>query len=524
MRRALCWLLMAVAAPAPVAAQAFDLAIRGARVLDGTGNPWFHADVAVRDGRIAFVGRLGEDAAADRVVDGRGLYLAPGFIDGHSHAADGLSDPTLALARPLVAQGITTVVVNPDGGGPADVLAQREAIAAARPAVHVARLVGHGAVRREVIGMDDRAASPEELDRMRALVRAAMEDGAVGLSSGLFYAPGSYAPLDEVVALGRVVADFGGMYASHVRDESNYSIGVLGAVDEVIEVAREAGIPGVVTHIKALGPPVWGFSSAILLRIERAREEGVEVYADQYPYVASATNLAAALVPRAAQAGGRDAFLARLADAEERAAVRSGMVENLARRGGADRIQFRRHAEDPSIEGRTLAAVATERGVDPIDAALALLEEGSPGIVSFNMHEADVERLMAASWTMTASDGDLVPMGEGVPHPRSYGTFPRRIRVYVRERGVTSLPAAVRSMTSLPARVLGLPDRGVIREGAVADLVLFDLAALDDTATFTDPHRLATGMHLVLVDGIPVLDEGRATDARPGRLLSRGMP
>jgi len=249
-------------------------------------------------------------------------------------------------------------------------------------------------------------------------------------------------------------------------------VGLMPAVEEVITVAREAGIPGVVTHVKALGPTVWGYSLAIVRRIEGARAAGVEVYADQYPYTASATGLGAALLPRWAEVGGRDSLRVRLDNTAERARIRAEVVENLARRGGAERIQFRRHAEDPGIEGRTLADVARERELDAPDAALALLREGSPAIVSFNMDEDDLRLLMRQPWTMTASDGDLPQWGMGVPHPRSYGTFPRKLREYVLAQGVLPLEAAVRSMTGLPAAVYRIPDRGVIRVGAFADLVV----------------------------------------------------
>ncbi|MGH7481615.1 MAG: N-acyl-D-amino-acid deacylase family protein, partial [Longimicrobiales bacterium] len=340
-------------------------------------------------------------------------------------------------------------------------------------------------------------------------------------SSGLFYTPGRFAPLEEVIALARVAGEYGGAYQSHIRDEADYGIGVVAAVDEVSRVAREAGVPGVVTHIKVLGPHVWGYSAALVHRIDAARAAGVEVYADQYPYEASATGLEPALVPAWAREGGDDALAARLADPDERARIRSDMLENLDRRGGADRIQFRRFEPDPAVEGRTLADVAADRGVHAIDAALAMIEAGGASIVSFNMHEDDIRRLMRQPWTMTASDGDLVPMGVGVPHPRSYGTFPRKIREYVVDEGVVGLAHAIRSMTWLPADVYRLRERGMIREGAIADIVVFDLTSLDDPATFEAPHQLAQGVRWVLVNGEPALAEGRPTGGRHGAVLRR---
>jgi N-acyl-D-aspartate/D-glutamate deacylase len=502
------------------AQESYDVLIRGGRVLDGSGNPWTRADVALRGDRVVAVGDLSGARAATE-IDATGLYVAPGFIDAHSHAGGGLASEGLSHARPLLAQGVTTVFVNPDGGGPVDIEAQRESLLEHGLGVNAAQLVPHGSVRSAVIGSADRPATATEMARMEALVRAGMEAGAFGLSSGTFYQPGFFAPNEELVTLARAVSDFGGAYTSHIRDESDYGVGLLASVEEVIEVAREAGIPGVVTHVKALGPPVWGFSQAIVHRIERARQVGVEVWADQYPYVASATGLSAALIPRWAQAGGGDSLRARMADPETGPRIRAEVVENLARRGGADRIQFRRFSADPAIEGRTLADVARERGTDPVDEAFRLLEQGGPSIVSFNMHENDVRTLMAQPWTMTASDGDLVQMGVGVPHPRSYGTFSRKIQKYVVEDEVVDLSFAIRSMTSLPASVFRVADRGLLIPGAYADVVVFDLAGVREVGTFSDPHHLSEGMVHVFVNGQPAIRGGEFTGAMPGRVLRR---
>ena len=498
----------------------YDVLIRNGRVLDGDGNAWFRADVALKGDRIAAIGNL-RGASTSQTIDATSLYVAPGFIDTHSHSGPGLATPQLSPATPLLAQGITTVFVNPDGGGPVNLALQRAALLKNGLGVNVAQFVPHGSVREEVLGMEARLATAAELDRMRALVRKGMQEGAWGLSSGPFYAPGSYSDTKELVELAKVAAQFGGAYQSHIRDESDYTIGLLAAVDEVITVAREAKLPSVVTHVKALGPGVWGLSMAIVMRIERARAEGLEVWADHYPYAAGATNLAAALLPRWAQAGGREEQQKRLADPQARAKIRAEMADNLVRRGGADRIQFRRVVQDPAIEGRTLADVARERNVDPLDFAIGLLEKGNVSIVSHAMTEEDVRTLMRPSWTMTASDGDLVPFGEGVPHPRSYGTFPRKIRRYAVDEPVVTLEHAIRSMTSLPARVFRVPDRGELRPGAIADVVVFDLERVRDKATYTEPHQLAEGMVHVFVNGRPAIKDGTQTAERAGRVLRR---
>lgn len=503
--------------PQPGAMQAeYDLLIRDARVLDGSGNPWLNADVAVSGGRIIYVGRK-LDARAARVIDAGGLTVAPGFIDVHSHAAQGLSG-SMADAVPLLAQGVTTVLINPDGGGPVDLAAQRRRLEQHGVGVNVAQFVPHGSIRREVLGMEDRAPSPAELARMVALVHAGMEAGAIGLSTGLYYAPGSYARTEEVIALAAAAAGHGGVYSSHVRDEADYSIGVVAAVQEVIRVAEEAHLPGIVSHMKALGPASWGLSAELIASIDQARARGVSVYADQYPYDASGTGISGALLPRWAQAGGQEAFEARLAG-PDRERIRSAIAENIARRGGADRLVISSY-RDRSLEGRSLADIAKARGQAPPDLALALLEQGDAGLVSFNMSDADITQIMRQPWTMTCSDGTLSAPGEGKPHPRGYGAFARKLAVWVRERNIVSMEDAVRSMTSLPATVFGLKDRGTLRRGARADIVVFDPAAIRDAATYAEPHRLATGVRYVLVNGTIVIDEGKPTRKRAGKVLT----
>ncbi len=496
----------------------YDVVIRGARFLDGAGNPWRYADVAITGDRIAAVGDLA-DASAQIDIDATDLYVAPGFIDVHTHLGPGLASEDLSPAYPQLAEGITTVFVNPDGGGPTDLVEQRARLLEHGLGVNVAQFVAHGSIRSAVIGSDARAPTPDELDRMRGLAREGMEAGAFGLSSGLYYSPGIFAETEEVIELAKVAAEFGGTYQSHIRDEADYNIGVVAAVDEVIRIAREAELPGIVTHIKALGPRVWGYSNALVQRIQRARDEGVQVFADQYPYEASGTSITGALVPRWAQDGGRSALLARLDSADTRARIRADIIVNLDRRGGASRLQFQRHATDHAIEGRTLQDVSDERGLHPADMAMELLRTGGAGLVSFNMHDDDIATLMQQPWTMTCSDGSITQMGQGVPHPRWYGSFPRKIRKYVIEEDVIDLPMAIRSMTSLSAAVMGLPDRGLLAPGMVADVVIFDLARITDKATYTDPHQLSEGMVHVLVNGVFSVENGEFTDAMSGRVL-----
>jgi N-acyl-D-aspartate/D-glutamate deacylase len=495
----------------------YDILIRNGRILDGSGNPWLAADLGIRGGRIADMGRLGSAPAA-RVIDARGLTVSPGFIDVHSHASTGLAGE-LNDARQLLAQGLTTVALNPDGGGTPDLRAQRAAFETRGIGVNVALYVPHGSIRRDVLGMADRAPTSDELARMVTMTRNGMEAGGIGLSSGLYYAPGSYATTEEVIALAKVVGEMGGVYESHIRDEADYSVGVVAAVQEVIRIAEEAHIPGIVGHMKALGPASWGLSMALVEKIAQARDRGVEVWADQYPYDASGTGIVGALIPRWAEVGGRPELLKRIQGAEhERLAA--DIRRNFERRGGPDKLVISRYAPNPALEGQSLAQVAKTLGKPPEETAMELLVKGDASLVSFNMAERDIELIMRQPFTMTCTDGDLVPFGQGKPHPRGNGAFARKIRHYVNERGTIDLAFAIRSMTSLPASVFGLKDRGVLRPGAWADILVFDPAKVRDAATYLEPHQLSEGMEYVLVNGVVEKDGSTFTGKLAGRVVS----
>jgi N-acyl-D-amino-acid deacylase len=496
----------------------FDLLIRNAHVIDGNGNPWIRADVGITGDRIQAVGALGA-ATGTRTIDAAGLVVTPGFIDVHSHAGPGLATDGLKHGQPVLAQGITTVLINPDGGGPTDLPAQRTRYTRQGIGPNVGLMVPHGSVRQAVMGMSDRDPDSEQIAKMVDLVRQGMRAGAFGLSSGLYYAPGSYSKTGEVVALARMAAQFGGVYSSHIRDEADYSIGLVAAVQEVITIAEEAGLIGVVSHMKALGPASHGLSMALIERIEAARARGVQVYSDQYPYNASGTGIVGALMPRWAQVGGRDAMLRRIRG-DERKKILEEVRENLVRRGGPATLFISRFQPDPTIEGHHLAELAEKAGKTPEEHALDLLQRGDASLVSFNMSERDIELIMRQTWNMTCTDGDLVPMGQGKPHPRAYGAFARKLRLYVKERGVIDLPFAVRSMTSLPAQVFALKDRGQVRAGAFADLLVFDPAQVNDPATYQEPHQLAEGMVHIVVNGVLVRENGKFTGELPGRVLT----
>jgi N-acyl-D-amino-acid deacylase len=511
--------LLALGAPVVTQSQAtrYDLLIRNGRVLDGSGNPWLAADIGVRDGRIAAMGRLG-NAPAARVIDAHGLTVSPGFIDAHSHASGGLAG-TLKDGRQLLAQGLTTVMLNPDGGGPIDLRAQRAGFEQRGVGVNVALYVPHGSIRREIVGMEDRAPTSDELAKMTTLARNGMEAGGIGLSSGLYYAPGSYAKTEEVIALARVVGEMGGVYESHIRDEADYSVGVVAAVQEVIRIADEGHLPGIVAHMKALGPASWGLSMALVERIAQARDRGVEVYADQYPYEASGTGIVGALIPRWAEVGGRAELIKRIEGAD-RARLAGDIRRNFERRGGPDKLVISFYRPNPSLEGQSLAQVSKAMNKPPEEAAMDLLVKGDASLVSFNMTESDIELIMRQPFTMTCTDGDLVPFGQGKPHPRGNAAFARKIHRYVNERGTIDLPFAIRSMTSLPASVFGLKDRGALRVGAWADILVFDPAKIRDLATYLEPHQLSEGMEYVLVNGTFAKDAETWTGTLGGRVVT----
>jgi N-acyl-D-amino-acid deacylase len=512
--------LLALLAPlAPVGAQAppFDILIRNGRVLDGTGNPWYRADIGITGDRIRAMGTL-TGATAKTVIDAADRFVTPGFIDVHSHAGEGLATEALKHGQPLLAQGLTTVFVNPDGGGPVDLAAQRATYEKQRIGTNVGLFVPHGSIRRAVMNMSDLDPTPAELAKMVELTRQGMLAGAVGMSSGLYYAPGSYSKTAEVVAMAKATAPFGGVYSSHIRDESDYTIGVVAAVQEVIDIAEQGGVTGVVSHMKALGPASWGLSKTLIERIEAARSRGVQVFADQYPYEASGTGIVGALMPRSAQVGGRDAMMKRILG-ELRDEIRTDVKTNIARRGGAETLMISRYTADPSFEGQRLSALAAKAGLAPEEFALKMLEKGDASLVSFNMSEGDIEGIMRQPWTMTCTDGDLVPMGEGVPHPRAYGAFARKLKRYVAERKTMDIAAAIRSMTTLPATVFGLKDRGQLRAGAFADVLIFDLSQVNDAATYEKPHQLAEGITEVIVNGELARRNGTFTTTLAGRVL-----
>ncbi|HET7746658.1 MAG TPA: D-aminoacylase, partial [Vicinamibacteria bacterium] len=498
---------------------AYDLLLRGGRVIDGSGNPWYAADVGVRDGRVAAVGPL-DPARAARVIDVSGLVVAPGFVDVHAHVEGSVR--ARGTADNFVADGVTALVTGNCGGSDTDLPALFTELEQKGISLNLATLIGHNSVRRAVMGAEERDPTAEDLARMEAIVDRAMKDGAVGLSTGLIYVPGTYAKTDEIVALARVAARHGGLYASHIRNEGDR---VFEAIDEAIGIGRAASLPVEISHFKISNKRLWGRSEETLARVDRARREGIDVTVDQYPYTASSTNLGT-LLPSWALAGGTEEMKKRLADPPTRRKVVEAMKRRAreSKRKKYDYAVVARCEWDPSREGKSINQLSRERGrkgklADDIETVLDMMAKGGAGMVYHSMHEEDVERILRHPYSMVASDAGIPEPGVGAPHPRGYGTNARVLGRYVRDRRAVRLEEAIRKMTSLPAQRFGLLDRGLVRPGMWADLVAFDPATVRDTATFEKPHAYAEGFRYVIVNGAVVIDGGRHTGARPGKVL-----
>ena len=503
----------------------FDILITGGQIIDGTGNPARSADIGIKNGRIASMGDLSSTSSKTQ-IDATGLVVAPGFIDLHTHTERRLLDfPDI---QNYTRQGVTTVLGGNCGASPLPISDYLKKAEEKRIALNLALLVGHNSVRSEVMGTENRHSTPEELEKMQALVDQAMHDGAFGLSTGLLYVPGTYSDTEEVVGLAEVAARHGGIYATHMRNESTQ---LLESMDEALHIGREAGLPVHISHHKAVGKSMWGASTDSLAKIESAIAEGLDVTADQYPYTASSTTLLV-LFPSWALEGGRDKILERLKDPAQRAQIKATIVQNiLYDRGGGDpsSVVVAAYETDKSLEGKNLSEITELRGKTstPENAADTLMEliEAGPGSGIYHaMDEEDVQRIMQHPLVTCASDGSTIQFGNANPHPRNYGTYPRVLGQYVREKKVLPLNEAIRKMTSLPARRLGLTDRGIIQEGAWADLVIFNPRTVIDTATWGHPHSYPEGIPYVLVNGVPVIQNSEWTRAFPGKVLRHKRP
>lgn len=500
----------------------YDLIIEHGQVLDGTGKPATATDVGVRDGRIVKLGDLTRAEAGQR-IDATGLTVSPGFIDLHAHIEPIMRMPDAASH---VRQGVTTALGGPDGGGPwpfgkyLDSLSENYQLG-----MNVAYLTGHNTIRRKVMGNENRKPTPAELDTMKAMVRRAMNEGAFGLSTGLKYLPGTFSETSEVIALSQVAGSMGGIYTSHLREEG---LGLLAGVREAILIGKEAKIPIVLTHHKAMGKPMWGASKITTALVDSARAAGIDVIMDQYPYTASHTGLSV-LIPSWALEGSAEDFKKRVSNKAQRTKILEGIKFNLLNdRGGGDlkNIQFSTVAWDSTLQGKTLYDYVVMQGKEPSldNGALATVEmqlKGGAGCIFHAMSEEDVIRIMQHPFTAHASDGGLTKFGVDHPHPRAYGTFPRILGHYVRELKVLPLEEAIRKMTSFPAQRLNLSDRGVIKEGNIADITIFDADNVIDKSTFEKPHQYPEGIEYVIVGGVVTVDPKGMTGKRGGVVLRR---
>jgi N-acyl-D-amino-acid deacylase len=500
---------------------AYDLILRNARIIDGTGAPWYRGDLAIRAETIAAIAPT-INAAAKRVVDVKDAVVAPGFIDLHTHASRGIFE--VPTADNYVRQGVTTIIEGPDGGSPVPLKPFLDKLEATPRSINIGSFLGQGSVRQRVVGLANRTATPEEIARMRGIVEQGMRDGAFGLSTGLFYVPGTFTPLSEVVELQKAVSPYRGVHTSHMRDEASR---VLESVRETIAIGEQGGVPTQISHHKVIGKGNWGRSVETLRLVDEARARGVDATVDVYPYTASSTSIQAALMPSWALEGGSRETLKRLQDPATRAKIKTATADLIRNeRGGGDprNVVVSLCQWDAALAGRNLAELAKARGMEPTPENAAevvawLTEQGGCRGVFHSMGEEDLQRIIVHPAAMIASDGEVPLFGQGAPHPRSYGTFARVLAVYVREKRLLTLEEAVRKMSSFPAARIGLADRGVLRPGMKADIAVFDPVRVRDAATFEKPHKYAEGFSHVIVNGQIVYENGAMTPARPGRVL-----
>ncbi|MDC0244977.1 D-aminoacylase [Pseudomonadota bacterium] len=498
----------------------FDIVIRNGTIVDGSGHESYKRDIGIINDQIVKIGDL-SNQSSKITIDATNLIVSPGFIDSHTHAIRGIFD--VPTAESSLLQGITTLTDGNDGTSPFPIDEHYQQIEHTKISPNWAVFVGQGTIREEVIGLENRDPTDSELYKMEMLVKEAMEDGALGISTGLFYIPGSFSSTSEVISLSKIAASYGGIYISHMREEA---VDVLKSINETINIGIEAKIPVQITHHKIIGKDNWGLSYETLKLVDNAIKEGVNVSIDQYPYTASQTSIRA-LIPQWAQAGGRSSLLARIDDPKTRQLIIDEIIERiLFDRGGGHpkNIYISKSSWNTSMEGKNLAELCIERNLEPspYNAAIVVFEiikGGGATAVYHAINSDDVDRIMQHPMTSIASDGPITVFGIGSPHPRTYGTFARVLGRYVRDRNILSLEEAIRKMTSLPAHILSINKRGLLREGYYADITIFDPETVIDKATFEDPHQYAAGINTVLVNGVIVVENGLHNGNRPGRVL-----
>lgn len=493
-----------------------NIVFRNATLHDGSGNPGVKGDLHIKGERIIAVGTVGKiDGATE--IDASGLVICPGFIDLHTHCDSGIVSKTGRVNKNYITQGCTTVVTGNCGSGPVDAAAYFKTIDEQGAGTNVIHLAPHNSIRNRVMGNANRLPTADELAKMEALVDQAMRDGTWGLATGLIYNPGTYSKTDEVVALAKVAAKHGGLYASHIRDEGT---GLLSAIEEAATIGKQSGCRVHISHIKASGQKAWGKSADAIGLIESYRKHGLKITADQYPYIASSTSLRATVVPSRFREGTEKEYLARLDDPKTGPEMKKAIGDAVSGRDGGKRLQIARFAPKPQWQGKTIAAIADAEKKEPLDIVLEIERNGGAQIVNFGMSEEDVRLYMKQPWVATASDGGVQQPGDTVPHPRSYGTFPRKIGHYALAEKLVTLEQAIRSSSGLPADILQLAERGYLKPGYFADVVVFDPKTYRDTATFDKPHQYATGVKWVFVNGRAAIANG---EHQPSVLAGRAL-
>jgi N-acyl-D-aspartate/D-glutamate deacylase len=513
-----CFLIPVILAPSlraePIDA---DIVIRGGTLFDGTGAAPVVADLAVKGDRIVAIGTF-EAGKVGLEIDCSGLVVAPGFIDLHNHSDAQLLDRLTRANVNFLMQGCTTVVTGNCGSGPIEVAQYYQKIDLAGAGTNVAHLVPQGNLREAVVGNMQRPATADEITKMKNLARLAMRDGAWGMSTGLIYVPSSFADTAELAEIAAVVGEEGGLYASHIRNEG---AGLLVAVKEALDIGKLAKLPVHISHFKSSGRDAWGLVHRAVAMIEEAQKEGQRVTADQYPYIASSTSLEATVIPQWARAGGHKELVARLDDSEQATRIRDAIAEAVHKGDDGQRVKIARYAPRPKWAGKSLAEIAAAEKSTPVDVVVEITRGGGAAVVNFSMSEEDVRYIMTIPWVATASDGRAYLPGGDRPHPRSYGTFSRKIGHYALGEKTVDLAPAIRSSTGLPADILHLPERGYLRLNHFADLVIFDPNNFRDEATFDNPHRYSRGIMHVIVNGQPAIWNGTPTGTLAGRALKR---
>lgn len=518
MRTTTCLLLLLIAAPV-FGQQTYDLLIKNGKIVDGTGNPWYHGNVAIANGKIVAIGKAVQGTAT-RVIDANSLIVAPGFIDVHTHIED--DEKRNPTADNFIYDGVTTVVTGNCGLSKTNLGQYFQLIDSIHLSINVASLIGHNDVRKAVMGSIQRDPTPQEQQQMEALIEQAMKDGAIGLSTGLIYIPGTYSKTTEVMELAKTAAHYGGLYATHLRDESD---DIVAAIHEALQIGRETGMPVEISHFKCSGQQNWGRAKEILGLVEAARKEGIDVTIDQYPYTASSTNLHS-VVPSWALSGGNDSIQLRFHDPVLHAKIKSEMLRNLKKRHlkHYDYAVVAYYGADTTLNGKSLATINQLMGRKSkakyeVETILEMVEKGGAAMVFHGMSEADVKHIMQYPFNMFACDASIRVFGSGVPHPRGYGTNAKVLSKYVREEKALRLEEAIRRMTSLPAQKFGFKDRGLLLPGYAADVVIFDENNVQDRATYENPHQYPVGFQYVLVNGKLTLDQGKHTGLRNGKVL-----